>query len=114
MSSSENILSISNTTILNSFKNLKTCGINTNRFDFEKLQTMINNIGFNNGLYYTNFFKNSYGLLCYNTTSLLTLENCEDITKLVSYTHHKQMGLTEDFVLDLSVSLILLQVSVTG
>ena len=77
----ESELSEKNTDILNSLTNLKNILINTDKFDFSKLQVMLNRFS-------TTRFSDfgsvtmSGGLFCTDGVSLRTLENCHDLKKL--------------------------------
>ena len=86
-----NNLSITNTKKLNSLSNLISIAVNTDKFDFSELQTMLNRFSSSETFVSSDLtFSGIYtgeraGLQCSNWTSFRTLENCDNITKLISF-----------------------------
>ena len=99
----ESELSEKNTDILNSLTNLKNILINTDKFDFSKLQVMLNRFS-------TTRFGDfgsvtmSGGLFCTDEMSLETLENCHNLKKLYCLSREYNIGDGNNvhFELDLS------------
>ena len=91
LSAADNTLSIANTSKLNGLSVLRVLATNTNKFDWSKMQGLVNHL--TDG-YYPGYGKYWYtrGLICQNMESLKTLENCSSITKLVSFSYLGTVG----------------------
>ena len=102
-----NQLSIKNSEKLNSLQKIDSFIINTDKFDFSRLQTMVNRLGQTKSS--TDFDKDflgststNYGLACYNWDSFETLEKCDEITNIYCEFHIGWISIGGDRVLDLS------------
>ncbi len=94
----ENPYSLENTNILNSLEMLRVIAINTDGFDFSKLGDMLNrfeDIDARCSL----LGIGSRGLLCWDMTSLSTLNTCYNLERLVSVSY---LGDINNISLDLS------------
>ena len=54
-----------------------------------------------NGYFNGTLFDRDHGLLCFNETSLKTLEGCKEIEKLITWCNYENLG-SNDWVIDLS------------
>ena len=101
LNTTDNEISKNNVEILNSLNALRYISINTDKFDLSKLVPMLNRFE----RYDTNFngtlFQRDFGLLCFNETSLKTLEGCKEIEKIIIWCNYEALG-TNDWVIDLS------------
>ena len=102
-----NGLSIKNTDKLNDLENLRSIGVSTDKFDFSKLQQMLERFDLEKNLELSDktFMANSgyfRGLMCTNWNSLKTLEKCSDITKIVAVSRIGGVSNNKEEVLDLS------------
>ena len=108
LNDTKNTLSIKNSDKLNNLTRLRAIIINTENFNFSKLQDMLNRFDLNTNYKFPDWTwgdglsADLSGLNCSNWVSFKTLEKCSEITELISYSRLEIYAAGTDKELNLS------------